>query len=138
MDISGTWYNELGSTMNIDPVANGQVTGSYITAVSETACAQGSFRLVGFTDTDSEGEAVGFVVIWENDTSECASVTAWSGQAQVINGGEQITAFWLLTVESTSDQDWYATHVGQDTFTRTQPTKQQVEKKSLALRRAHP
>lgn len=138
MDIQGTWYNELGSTMVINPVANGQVTGTYTTAVSSTGCAQGSFTLVGRTDTDTAGEGVGFVVNWKNNQADCESVTAWSGQAQTINGEDQINAFWLLTVESAPDQDWYATHVGQDVFTRTAPSKEHVAKKLKTTRRSNP
>jgi hypothetical protein len=138
MNVEGTWYNELGSTMVITQVEEGVINGNYTTAVSSTGCAQGSFNLVGTTDTDSGGEGIAFSVCWQNDTSQCASVTAWSGQAQTINGEDQIIAFWLLTVESALDQDWYATHVGQDTFSRTQPTKEQIASKSKTLRRAHP
>ena len=138
MNLLGTWFNELGSTMVIDQVQNGTIIGSYATAVSSTGCAQGSFSLVGSTDTDSGGEGVAFSVCWKNDTSQCASVTAWSGQAQTIDGEDQILAFWLLTVESAPDQDWYATHVGQDLFTRSQPAREQIASKSKMLRRSHP
>ncbi|MFY9622691.1 MAG: avidin/streptavidin family protein [Pyrinomonadaceae bacterium] len=138
MDLTGTWFNELGSTMVIDQVANGVISGSYTTAVSSTGCAQGSFTLVGSTDTDSGGEGVAFSVCWVNSASQCASVTAWSGQAQTTNGEDQILAFWLLTVESPAAQDWYATHVGQDVFTRAQPNDEQIASKSRMLRRSHP
>jgi hypothetical protein len=138
MNLLGNWYNELGSTMTINDVTGGQIAGSYTTAVSSTGCAQGSFNLLGVTDTDSGGEGVAFSVCWLNTTSQCASVTAWSGQAQTINGQDQIIAFWLLTVESAPAADWYATHVGQDVFTRAQPTKKQIANKSKVLRRSHP
>lgn len=139
MDVQGTWYNELKSTMVIDPIVNGQITGTYTTAVSATGCAQGkTFTLVGRTDTDTGGEGIGFVVNWKNNTTDCESVTAWSGQAQTINGEDQINAFWLLTVESAPNQDWYATHVGQDVFTRTQPTKDNIAKKLKTARRSNP
>lgn len=138
MNIQGTWYNELGSTMVINEVTDGGFTGSYTTAVSSTNCAQGSFTLVGRTDTDAGGEAVAFVVCWLNDTSECKSITAWSGQAQTIGSEDYINAFWLLTVESSPEMDWYATHVGQDTFTRDQPSQEAIAAKSKVLKRSHP
>lgn len=138
MDLQGTWHNELGSTMVISQVNNGQIAGTYTTAVSATACAQGSFDLVGRTDTDSGGEGVGFVVSWRNANSNCESVTAWSGQAQNIGGQDCILVFWLLTVESAPNQDWYATHVGQDIFTRSQPSADAIARKSKMLRRSHP
>lgn len=138
MNIEGIWYNELGSTMVISQVSNGQIVGSYATAVSATACAQGTFDLIGRTDTDNGGEGVGFVVSWRNANSQCNSVTAWSGQAQNINGQDCIVAFWLLTLESSPDNDWYATHVGQDLFTRMQPSPGSIANKSKMLRRSHP
>ncbi|HEX8072223.1 MAG TPA: avidin/streptavidin family protein [Pyrinomonadaceae bacterium] len=138
MNVEGAWYNELGSMLVITQVSNGVIWGNYITAVSATGCAQGSFNLVGTTDTDSGGEGIAFSVCWQNDTSQCASVTAWSGQAQTVDGEDQIIAFWLLTVESAPAQDWYATHVGQDIFTRAQPSAEQIASKSKILRRAHP
>ncbi|MFZ0769992.1 MAG: avidin/streptavidin family protein [Candidatus Sulfotelmatobacter sp.] len=138
MNIQGIWYNELGSTMVISGVNNGQITGTYATAVSATACAQGTFVLTGRTDTDNGGEGIGFVVSWQNAKSRCESVTAWSGQAQNIGGEDCIVALWLLTVESAPDQDWYATHVGQDVFTRLQPSADSISKKAKTLRRSHP
>lgn len=138
MELEGTWYNELGSWMTINHVSEGGFTGTYNTAVSSTGCAEGSFALVGLTDTDSAGQAVAFTVCWQNNRSDCDSVTAWSGQLQNVNGEDQISTFWLLTVESSPDQDWYATHVGQDVFTRAQPKPADVAKKVQRLPRSHP
>lgn len=95
MSISGTWYNELGSTMDIQ--ANGSVvTGTYQTAVGD---AQGLYDLYGATDTESNetSQAIGFVVAWVNQYGTANSVTGWSGQWQIIDGEETITTMWLLT-----------------------------------------
>jgi hypothetical protein len=138
MNLQGTWYNELGSTMVINTVSDGGFTGSYTTGVSSTHCAQGNFKLVGQTDTDSGGEAVAFVVCWQNDISNCQSITAWSGQAQNINGEDQIIAFWLLTVEASPAQDWYATHVGEDIFTRTPVVEEEIIERARVKKRSHP
>lgn len=117
MHISGTWYNELKSTMVLDAVLDGGFTGSYTTAVSSDGCAKGSYRLVGRTD----GQAVAFVVCWVNDESNCEAVSAWSGQAQTIDGEEKIIALWLMTSETSPDKDWTSTRVGQDVFTKKKP-----------------
>ena len=138
MSIEGTWYNELGSTMTIDIVTNGQFTGSYQTAVSSSGCAQGVFPLVGQTDIDSGGQYVGFVVLWNNPQSNCNSGTAWSGQLQNINGAATITAFWLLTMEVPPTQEWASTLVGQDTFTQTQPKQEEIAAQSKLRRHSHP
>jgi hypothetical protein len=138
MNLEGTWHNELGSTMVIDQVRDGGFTGTYTTAVSPTGSTQGSFQLVGRTDADIGGEAVAFLVCWQNDTSSRHSVTAWSGQAQRINGQDQITAMWLLTLETSPEQDWYATHVGHDVFTRVQPTEEEITEKARMKQSSHP
>ena len=138
MNLLGTWYNELGSTLVIDSVANGQLTGSYITPVSAAAGVQGRFALTGQTDVDSGGEAIAFVVCWRNQEFQCKSITAWSGQAQTLNGDDVITSFWLLTVESSPTDDWYATHVGQDVFWRDQRKATQAGPRLRTVRAAHP
>jgi hypothetical protein len=53
-------------------------------------------------------------------------VTAWSGQLQVIDGEEVLTAFWLLTQETNPANNWSATRIGQDVCRRNQPTEEQV------------
>jgi hypothetical protein len=66
MSLEGPWYNELGSTMQIYPLAgNGSVSGTYETAVS-SGCAQGAFNLAGRTDVGQGGQTVGFSVCWLN------------------------------------------------------------------------
>lgn len=138
MELEGTWHNELGSTMVIDQVRDGGFTGTYTTAVSPAGSTQGSFQLVGRTDADSGGEAVAFLVCWQNDTYSRHSVTAWSGQAQTINGQDQIITMWLLTLETSPEQDWYATHVGHDVFTREQPTDEEITEKARIKQSSHP
>jgi hypothetical protein len=139
MPLEGTWFNELGSTMTIDAVTPGQpFTGSYQTAVSTTACAQGSFQLVGTCDTDTDGTSVGFVVAWVNGNSNCHSITAWSGQLQIIGGQEEIVATWLLTMETDPGQDWASTLVGQDVFTRNPVAKETLTLKTQQKRHPHP
>jgi len=136
MNISGTWYNELKSTLTLDPVVNGKFTGTYQTAVS-SGCAKGSYAVVGRTDTDKKGHAVAFVVLWANDVSDCKSVTAWSGQAQIIDDEEKITALWLLTTETDPDKDWTSTLIGQDVFTRNKPAVN-VDTMPKVLLKSHP
>jgi hypothetical protein len=139
MGLVGTWYNELGSTLVINQVQGGVLSGSYQTAVSSSGCAQGAFYVAGVTDTDSGGHNVGFAVSWNNGNSQCASVTAWSGQLLAdSNGNPYITVFWLLTVETQAADSWSATHIGQDLFTQTQPPEHEVAQKSNTVRRSHP
>lgn len=124
--------------MTIDQVRDGGFTGTYTTVVSPTGSTQGSYQLVGRTDAEGGGEAVAFLVCWQNDTSNHHSVTTWSGQAQRIKGEDQIIAMWLLTVETSPEQDWYSTHVGYDIFTRVQPTEEEIKQRVRKKQRSHP
>ena len=121
MGLSGIWYNQLGSQMELK-IAKGQISGTYISAVG---VAKGQkYNLVGLTDTDEDpGQRnIGFVVSWENDNGSLDCVTTWSGEVQEHDGAERIVTTWLLTVEWSPGQQWKSTLVGQDIFTRHKPT----------------
>ena len=138
MNLEGTWHTELGSTLIIERVRDGGLSGTYATALSASGSAKGSFEVVGRTDADSGGEAVVFSVCWKNDLSDCHSATAWVGQTQRVDGHERISAMWLLTVETSPEQDWYATHVGHDVFTRAKPTEEEIAQKARTKQSSHP
>ena len=136
MNLSGTWYNELGSKMDL--VANGSsITGTYHTAVGD---ASGIYDLVGRTDTDNDAsQAIGFVVVWQNQYGSSDSVTAWSGQYQAIDGVDTIVTTWLLTSETDPDDDWRSTLVNKDYFTKTPPTQEEIQRKiRMGVKHSHP
>lgn len=135
MSIAGVWYNELGSMVEFVQNAN-SLTGTYQTAVGD---ASGKYDLSGRIDSapSDGGQAVGWVVAWTNSAHGSShSVTSWSGQLQTSSDGqdEEIVAFWLLTSEQIPQNDWSATNVGQDVFTRRPPTPAQI---SAARKRRH-
>ena len=130
MPLDGTWYNELNSEMTLsvsEDSSNGSiVTGTYQSKVGDAA---GIYTLTGITDegTGDLTPNIGFAVSWVNPIyGNSNSVTTWSGQVQEINGEEVITTFWLLTQETSPANSWTSTRIGQDTFTRTPPTKEQI------------
>jgi len=56
-------------------------------------------------------------------------VTTWSGEVQTDKDGEEvIRTTWLLTMETAQNANWKSTLIGKDTFTRTKPTKAQIDK----------
>ncbi|HYO49769.1 MAG TPA: avidin/streptavidin family protein [Chloroflexia bacterium] len=140
INLVGTWQNELGSTLTIESVQSGVLSGTYETAVSDGSCAGGiKFQVSGVTDTDSGGHNIGFTVSWYTGSPKCNSVTAWSGQ--VLNPGpsQYINAFWLLTVESDQEDSWAATHVGLDVFQQGGSlSSEEIAEKSKVVRRSHP
>lgn len=136
MPLDGTWYNELGSVMTLE--ANGSsVTGTYQTAVGD---AQGRYPLVGATEPSSRigSQAVGFVVAWVNEYTNAHSVTAWSGQYQIVDGEEEIVTQWLLTQETPPRDDWASTYIGHDLYTRQPPSEDKVARRLRRGPSAHP
>ena len=136
MNLNGTWYNELGSSMTL--VVNGNsITGTYQTAVGD---ASETYDLVGRTDTDNDArQAVGFVVVWQNQYGSSDSVTTWSGQYQNINGIDTIVTTWLLTQETNPNDDWASTIVNKDIFTKTAPIEEEIQQQlKRGIKASHP
>ena len=111
-------------------VNGASITGTYQTAVGGAA---GTYELVGSIDVGGDpsgnGQAIAWVVVWNNGVSPNShSITAWSGQYQIIDGVEEIETLWLLTSEQPTENDWGATTVNKDVFTKSAPTKEAVMK----------
>lgn len=135
MDISGIWYNQLGSKMKLS-VDNGSIEGVYHTAVGNAA---GIYKLVGRTDIDDDqSQNIGFVVSWENESGSSDSVTAWSGQVQVIEGQEVLIATWLLTKETRPGANWKSTLIGKDIFKRQKDSDSEIEERQKYEACSHP
>ena len=108
---SGTWQNELGSTMTI-AVSGTQVTGTYDSAVSGGGGpAKGD--LAGYVN----GSLISFVVEWQ-----VAAITAWVGHLVVENGNAAIETLWQMTTSTNNPEDpkelWDAVFAGADRFVR--------------------
>ncbi|XP_014809384.1 PREDICTED: avidin-like [Calidris pugnax] len=117
--LTGDWKNDLGSNMTIETLdEGGKFTGTYNTAVSDTSKPIQPSPLVGFQHvvTESRQPTFGFTVQW-NFTD---SITVFTGQCFVDeNGKEVLKTMWLLRyhVDNMKD-DWKATRVGTNVFTR--------------------
>lgn len=126
-DLSGHWYNELGSGMVIDPMIDGALTGKYMNNASDSSTA--TEKLIG-----SCGYGVpatfGFVVNFE----EGRYTTTWSGQYRKDNENEEVLlTTWIMTANvPEANLYWDATHVSQDRFTRNPPKQPMQGRKSLA------
>ena len=133
---SGLWYNELGSQMQLN-ISGNNVWGWYYSAVG---LAKFTYPLTGQINYQPQpfGQVLGWAVAWNNGYQNAHSVTAWSGQYQTIDDQEEIIAFWLLTNETPEQQDWEATRIGQDVFTRTMPAPEQIEKARKRKAKSHP
>jgi len=112
IDFTGTWTNQLGSTMVLN-MAGQHLSGRYRSQVSSVGTSADG-ELVGFVD----GDLISFVVNWDAP----ASLTAWSGQLVLKGGRQTIETLWYL-VQNVADQDepsglWKSTFAGADEFWR--------------------
>lgn len=112
--LSGTetaWQNETGSTMSLKVAADGSVSGTYVNRASGTGCQFSPYPIVGQVN----GNFIAFVVAWDNATSNCHSITAWSGYVSATRPVAQITTRWNIAYQGTSQP---AIAQGEDTFTQ--------------------
>jgi hypothetical protein len=141
MGLDGTWYNELGSKLDLKEGSDGSLSGSYESAVSSDGCAKGAFPLAGRTDVPFQGgETFGFAVSWHNSESECNSTTTWVGHYRPGGEGaeESLIAFWLLAEKTGPDEEWASTMLGKDVFVRQTVSPQQPKAASVPERAPHP
>nr|WIG64902.1 Cas9-mSA-T2A-mCherry [Vector Cas9-mSA/sgRNA] len=112
--ITGTWYNQSGSTFTVTAGADGNLTGQYENRAQGTGCQNSPYTLTGRYN----GTKLEWRVEWNNSTENCHSRTEWRGQYQ--GGAEaRINTQWNLTYEGGSGP---ATEQGQDTFTKVKPS----------------
>jgi hypothetical protein len=133
---SGLWYNELGSMMQLN-VSGGNVWGWYYSAVGT---AKATYPLSGQINPQPYpfSQVLGWAVAWTNAYANAHSSTSWSGQYQTVDNQEEIVAFWLLTSETQEQDDWEATLVGKDVFTRRMPAPADVDKARKRTAKSHP
>jgi hypothetical protein len=100
------WANERGSTIRIDNLGGGKLSGAFTTAVG---CGVGAAQPLAGAYS---GNSVSFVV---NFGAACPSTTAWSGT--LITGTPiKIRTLWLLTKGGVPS--WDSIIAGADSFTR--------------------
>jgi hypothetical protein len=102
-----------------------EVSGWYISAVGE---ASGPYDLIGYLDPTDTTPTIGWTVTWQNRQRRAPSVTVWCGQAQAINGDDQIDTTWLLTRSTSVAEDWEATMVSKDLFRRARASEADVRR----------
>ncbi|NXW11973.1 AVID protein, partial [Fregetta grallaria] len=122
--LTGRWINDLGSNMTIGAVnGKGDFAGSYHTAVSATTNEIQVSPLQGSQHRTNQKSqpTFGFTVNW----SFSDSVTVFTGQCFVDEEGKEVLkTMWLLrSYVDNIKNDWKATRVGINIFTRLQSQK---------------
>jgi hypothetical protein len=139
MIIEGTWWNELGSKMdvvqeNADPRS---FSGTYHTNVGQAI--ERSYPLVGRCDSfGGKNQTIGWVVAFdppdqapEGQPPNQPSLTSWSGQLHDVRFESKEVTFiattWILTRMTDPGDDWRSTLVNRDYFFRNPPTPEQIK-----------
>ncbi|MGD8327480.1 MAG: avidin/streptavidin family protein [Sphingomonadales bacterium] len=111
------WVSAGNSVLTITNVGPyGQFTGTYVNGETTSfPCATESdtFQVEGqfHATAPSMGNNITFAVNWTNVTTDCDSVTRWSGV--VSTSGDTITTNWVLAMDGSTNAI-----VGSDVFTR--------------------
>nr|XP_021151051.1 avidin [Columba livia] len=121
--LTGEWVNDLGSNMTIGPVnTEGKFDGSYLTAVKKAPGKIHISPLAGYQHATNiwRQPTFGFTVNWNFTDPPINSITVFTGQCFVDDGGkETLKTMWLLrSAADNIKDDWKATMVGTNTFTR--------------------
>ncbi len=116
-DLIGKYQNELGSTMDITKSDGSTFSGMYHTKVSSNGTAldapvAGEYNAA----TRTEG-TVSFAVNWRfvDDKKLKISTTSWNG---LVRSDGSMHTTWLLTAYCDQEDEWAATTIGKDLFTK--------------------
>ncbi|KAJ8518249.1 hypothetical protein ONZ45_g4689 [Pleurotus djamor] len=131
--ISGTWYNELGSRMELTANTDGSLTGSYFSAVGGVPKAYPLSGRYNLKVPSGQGVAIGWAVSYEVEEKGIHSVATWSGQF-FASPEPVILTQWLLSSSTQPKDLWQSTNLGHDEFTKAPPTQQMIERAHLMSR----
>lgn len=115
-DLTGTWRNQLGSTMTLQHVGDSnKITGRYNTTVeSKDGAADISSDISGLVQPVEGGSLVAFNVLWNHGNS----IATFVGQCLVCDGQEKLYTTWALRSLEIPSERWKNTRINQDTFWR--------------------
>lgn len=115
--ITGTWKNELNSTVVFTSCKDGQIEGKYNTAVgnaSDFYVLTGRYTLSG---PKKDVVELGWVVAWNNTQyGNSNSVTSWNGIYYPKEG--IIHTQWILTSYAERKDLWETSLINHDEFKR--------------------
>jgi Avidin family len=110
--LNGTWFNQLGSCLDLRIDDAGRVSGLFQSSVGGV---DGGHEVTGFVAADPDGPdgAIGFAVAWE----AAHSLTVWSGHYR--REFDTIFTTWLLSEACSPHGEWRSTTVGHDEYRRS-------------------
>ena len=116
-DLSGTWYNDVGSEVILNQAKSGVITGEYRTAVEQEKGSAGTTHslVYGSSAFGNLNTTFSLIVVWRGG----ASVTGWVGQCHICENNTAVLEMsWLLRSKVDSCNDvWKSTMHGVNSFT---------------------
>ncbi|XP_074852025.1 avidin-like [Carettochelys insculpta] len=121
--LSGSWKSSLGCTMVVSALNEaGEFSGSYLPArlAPKAGTLQSPLHGCQHQAGWPEQPTFGFTIKWQFSESPPDSMTVFVGQCFLDDKGEEsLHTTWLLREEVRGpSNDWRATRVGTNTFTR--------------------
>ena len=117
-DLSGIWYNDVGSEVILNQTKYGVITGEYRTAVEREKGSAGTTHslVYGSSAFGNRNTTFSLMVVWRNG----ASVTGWVGQCHICENNTVVLEMsWLLRSKvDDCDDVWKSTMFGVNSFNR--------------------
>ena len=119
--LTGEFQNNLGSHCNL-VAKDGKISGEYFTKPSRGKLIQPGFPITGIYTPVKDGALLTMIVTYkmEGEKSnglEKFSQVAWNGK--VYASKKDFKMNWILNVNEREEDEWSATNLGQDYFTKT-------------------
>ena len=119
--LTGEFKNNLGSHCNLI-AKDGKISGEYFTKPSRGKLIQPGFPITGVYTPVKDGALLTMIVTYkmEGEKSnglEKFSQVAWNGK--VYASKKDFKMNWILNVNEREEDEWSATNLGQDHFTKT-------------------
>ncbi|XP_073462511.1 avidin-like [Aquarana catesbeiana] len=112
-NMTGVWLNTLGSvlTLHMDGPHLGGSLRSFVMLSQGVPGDEMTGKLVGVVGKGKE-PTFSMSITWKGGET----VTAWVGQCFVKPHCPYLQSMWLLRSQSTEEDDWKATRIGEDYF----------------------
>lgn len=113
-DFTGTWTNQLGSTLELE-VVDGVVSGRFESGVGD----DGEIIWV-----EIGGRVLYDLITFNALYPRFRTIISWVGQHTDENGRDEIRTHWIHTTDVSNEEErdwmWYSNRLGSDVFIRSQ------------------
>ena len=118
--LTGEFKNTLGSHCKL-VAKDGKITGEYFSSVARGELAQPGFPVTGVYTPVKDWALLSIIVSYKikgekPDGLEKFSQSTWNGK--VYNTKNDFIMNWLLVSNESKENEWSATNIGQDHFTK--------------------